>query len=48
MSLPTILQTAHGPLRLPAYFPDATRAGKYNTDSEWGHFLWWRDKFFGG
>jgi hypothetical protein len=19
--------------------------GKYNMDSEWGHFLWWRDKF---
>ena len=18
----------------------------YNVDSEWGHFLWWRDKFF--
>ena len=21
--------------------------GKYNLDNSWGHFLWWRDKFFG-
>lgn len=20
---------------------------KYKLDSQWGHFLWWRDKFFG-
>ena len=26
--------------------PDAESTGKYNTDSEWGHFLWWREKFF--
>jgi hypothetical protein len=21
--------------------------GKYKLDNPWGHFLWWRDKFFG-
>ena len=21
--------------------------GKYNLANPWGHFLWWRDKFFG-
>ncbi|MBN1808343.1 MAG: J domain-containing protein [Planctomycetes bacterium] len=25
---------------------DPARSGKYHTDSTWGHFLWWRDKFF--
>lgn len=25
---------------------EAEPTGKYNVDSEWGHFLWWRDKFF--
>ena len=28
--------------------PEAEQPEKYNTDSEWGHFLWWRDKFFDG
>lgn len=27
--------------------PQTEHTEKYNTDSEWGHFLWWRDKFFG-
>ena len=22
------------------------RSDKYNLDNPWGHFLWWRDKFF--
>lgn len=25
---------------------EAEPHGKYNTDSRWGHFLWWREKFF--
>lgn len=25
----------------------APDGGKYKTDNPWGHFLWWRDKFFG-
>jgi hypothetical protein len=23
------------------------KGGKYKLDNPWGHFLWWRDKFFG-
>ena len=33
MTIPTVLQTAHGPLPLPAYFPDATRAVVRTVDS---------------
>jgi queuine tRNA-ribosyltransferase len=33
MARPTVLETAHGPLRLPAYFPDATRAVVRTVDS---------------
>jgi queuine tRNA-ribosyltransferase len=33
MSLPTILEAAHGPLALPAYFPDATRGVVRTVDS---------------
>ncbi len=25
----------------------ATEDEKYNLDNPWGHFLWWREKFFG-
>jgi DnaJ-class molecular chaperone len=25
----------------------ATEGEKYKLDNPWGHFLWWRDKFFG-
>ena len=31
--IPTTLETAHGPLRLPAYFPDATRGVVRTVDS---------------
>jgi hypothetical protein len=24
-----------------------TENGKYKLDNPWGHFLWWREKFFG-
>ncbi|MFC2029416.1 tRNA guanosine(34) transglycosylase Tgt [Chloroflexota bacterium] len=33
MALPTEIETAHGPLRLPAYFPDATRGVVRTVDS---------------
>jgi queuine tRNA-ribosyltransferase len=33
MTLPSVLETAHGPLYLPAYFPDATRAVVRTVDS---------------
>ncbi len=26
---------------------NAETSEKYNTGSEWGHFLWWRERFFG-
>lgn len=25
---------------------DPARSKKYHTDNAWGHFLWWRDRFF--
>lgn len=25
---------------------DAAENKKYNLDNPWGHFLWWREKFF--
>jgi hypothetical protein len=25
---------------------DVPEDDKYNLDNNWGHFLWWRDKFF--
>ena len=28
-------------------WPDAAEDEKYNLDNLWGHFLWWREKFFG-
>jgi len=28
-------------------WPGAPEGGKYNLDNPWGHFLWWREKFFG-
>ena len=28
-------------------WPGAAENGRYNLDNPWGHFLWWRDKFFG-
>jgi len=28
-------------------WPGATEDEKYNLDNPWGHFLWWREKFFG-
>ncbi len=28
-------------------WPDATEDEKYNLGNPWGHFLWWREKFFG-
>jgi curved DNA-binding protein CbpA len=28
-------------------WPDVTEDEKYNLDNPWGHFLWWREKFFG-
>jgi queuine tRNA-ribosyltransferase len=33
MTIPTVLETAHGPLDLPAYFPDATRGVVRTVDS---------------
>jgi queuine tRNA-ribosyltransferase len=33
MSLPSVLETAHGPLSLPVYFPDATRGVVRTVDS---------------
>jgi len=33
MTLPTVLETARGPLHLPAYFPDATRGVVRTVDS---------------
>jgi len=27
--------------------PQTEQTEKYSTDSEWGHFLWWREKFSG-
>jgi len=27
-------------------WPGATEDEKYNLDNPWGHFLWWREKFF--
>lgn len=43
---------AHGTLSPPLAGDDAGAnperpKGKYNLDSQWGHFLWWREKFFG-
>lgn len=26
--------------------PDREADAKYDTSSEWGHFLWWRERFF--
>lgn len=28
-------------------WPGVTEDEKYNLDNPWGHFLWWREKFFG-
>jgi len=28
-------------------WPGVTKDEKYNLDNPWGHFLWWRQKFFG-
>lgn len=28
-------------------WPDVPEDDKYKLDNPWGHFLWWRDKFFG-
>ncbi len=33
MTIPTVLETAHGPLHLPVYFPDATRGVVRTVDS---------------
>jgi queuine tRNA-ribosyltransferase len=33
MTLPSVVETAHGPLHLPAYFPDATRGVVRTVDS---------------
>jgi queuine tRNA-ribosyltransferase len=33
VTIPTVLKTAHGPLHLPVYFPDATRAVVRTVDS---------------
>lgn len=27
-------------------WPDVPEGDKYRLDNPWGHFLWWRDKFF--
>jgi len=27
-------------------WPDAPEDDKYKLDNPWGHFLWWREKFF--
>lgn len=27
-------------------WPGVPGKGKYRTDNPWGHFLWWREKFF--
>ena len=27
-------------------WPGVVEDGEYNLDNPWGHFLWWRDKFF--
>ena len=27
-------------------WPDVPDDDKYRLDNQWGHFLWWRDKFF--
>ncbi len=27
-------------------WPGVTEDEKYNLDNPWGHFLWWREKFF--
>jgi queuine tRNA-ribosyltransferase len=34
MAIPSVLETAHGPLPLPVYFPDATRAVVRSVDSQ--------------
>ncbi len=28
-------------------WPGVPDDDKYRLDNQWGHFLWWRDKFFG-
>ncbi len=28
-------------------WPGVPEDGEYNLDNLWGHFLWWREKFFG-
>ena len=28
-------------------WPGVPEDDKYNLDNPWGHFLWWREKFFG-
>ena len=28
-------------------WPGAPEDDEYNLDNPWGHFLWWREKFFG-
>lgn len=28
-------------------WPGVPEDGKYRLDNPWGHFLWWRDRFFG-
>jgi queuine tRNA-ribosyltransferase len=33
VTIPSVLKTAHGPLRLPVYFPDATRGAVRTVDS---------------
>ncbi len=27
--------------------PGASKDNKYKLDNPWGHFLWWREKYFG-
>ena len=34
MTIPSALETAHGPLALPVYFPDATRGVVRTVDSQ--------------
>ena len=29
-------------------WPGVPEDAKYRIDNPWGHFLWWREKFFGG
>jgi len=36
---PALLEEING-------WPDFPEDDKYRLDNQWGHFLWWRDKFF--